>query len=310
MDAPTSSANQQRALANQAAREPVPEEPNPVDAASAEVASPGGAAEDVAAQDAAAQAAATQDVASAGRASREVASRDVASKGPDQSPPSEPGEAALRGAAAEPAPSRSAVAERSERHVPEQPPSRGRPRDASRDAALRSAAMDVMAEVGYRALTMDAVAARARAGKATIYRRWESKLDLVIDTCTQLVQRNIPEPDHGAIDRDLHDFLSAFAAFLTGPSGQAAQALVGELPHEPELAAAFRQSFLLPQRDILRTIIERGVDRGEVRADAAVDTVVELAGAALIHRLMLTGEPLDNDFVDRVLNQALLPLLR
>lgn len=85
---------------------------------------------------------------------------------------------------------------------------------------------------------------------------------------------------------------------------------MGELPHEPELAAAFRQSFLLPQRDILRTIIERGVDRGEVRADAAVDTVVELAGAALIHRLMLTGEPLDNDFVDRVLNQALLPLLR
>lgn len=289
VDAPTSSANQQRALANQAAREPVPEEPNPVDAASAEL-----AAQDVAAQ----------DVASSG-----VTSRDVAPAGPDQSPSSGPAEAALPGAA-ETAQSRSAAAERSEKHVPEQPPSRGRPRDASRDAALRSAAMDVMAEVGYRALTMDAVAARARAGKATIYRRWESKLDLVIDTCTQLVQRNIPDPDHGAIDRDLHDFLSAFAAFLTGPSGQAAQALVGELPHEPELAAAFRQSFLLPQRDILRTIIERGVDRGEVRADAAVDTVVELAGAALIHRLMLTGEPLDNDFVDRVLNQALLPLLR
>ncbi len=170
--------------------------------------------------------------------------------------------------------------------------------------------MDVMAEVGYRALTMDAVAARARAGKATIYRRWESKLDLVIDTCTQLVQRNIPDPDHGSIERDLHDFLSAFATFLTGPAGQAAQALVGELPHEPELAAAFRQSFLLPQRNILRRIIERGMSRGEVRADAAVDTVVELAGAALIHRLMLTGEPLDSAFVDQVLNQALLPLLR
>lgn len=261
-----------------------------MDAASAEVAAPEVAAQEV--------------------ASAEVASRDVASAGPDKSQPSDPGEATLRGASAEPTRSRSAVAERSEEHVPEQPASRGRPRDASRDAALRSAAMDVMAEVGYRALTMDAVAARARAGKATIYRRWESKLDLVIDTCTQLVQRNIPDPDHGAIDRDLHDFLSAFAAFLTGPSGQAAQALVGELPHEPELAAAFRQSFLLPQRDILRTIIERGVDRGEVRVDAAVDTVVELAGAALIHRLMLTGEPLDDDFVHRVLNQALLPLLR
>jgi AcrR family transcriptional regulator len=187
---------------------------------------------------------------------------------------------------------------------------RGRPRDATRDAALRQAAMEVLAQVGYRALTMDAVAAHARAGKATIYRRWDSKLDLVIDTCNQLVQRSIPEPDQGSIEGDLGEFLRGFASFLTGPVGKAAQALVGELPHEPELAAAFRESFLLPQRDVLRRIIERGVQRGEIRADAPIDTVVELAGAGLIHRLMLTGEPLDTRFVDRLLHEALLPLLR
>lgn len=189
------------------------------------------------------------------------------------------------------------------------PPTRGRPRDASRDAALRTAAMEVLAEVGYRALTMDAVAARARAGKATIYRRWESKLDLVIDTCTQLVQRNIPEPDSGSVDADLREFLSAFASLLTGPVGKAAQALVGELPHEPELAAAFRASFLAPQRDILRRIIERGTQRDEIRTEAPLDTVVELAGAALIYRLMISGEPLDTRFVERLLDDALLPLL-
>lgn len=187
---------------------------------------------------------------------------------------------------------------------------RGRPRDATRDAALRQAAMEVLAQVGYRALTMDAVAAQARAGKATIYRRWDSKLDLVIDTCNQLVQRSIPEPDQGFIEADLGEFLRAFASFLTGPVGKAAQALVGELPHEPELAAAFRESFLLPQRDVLRRIIERGVRRGEIRADAPIDTVVELAGAGLIYRLMLSGEPLDTRFVDRLLQEALLPLLR
>ncbi|MBK0870739.1 MULTISPECIES: TetR/AcrR family transcriptional regulator [unclassified Saccharopolyspora] len=190
------------------------------------------------------------------------------------------------------------------------PPGRGRPRDATRDAALRTAAMEVLAEVGYRALTMDAVAARARAGKATIYRRWESKLDLVIDTCTELVQRNIPEPDTGSVAGDLGEFLRAFATFLTGPAGKAAQALVGELPHESELAAAFRESFLLPQRNVLRLIMERGTERGEIAPDAPVDTVVELAGAGLLHRLMLTGEPLDTRFVDRLLGEALLPLLR
>ena len=189
-------------------------------------------------------------------------------------------------------------------------PSRGRPRDASRDAALRNAALEVMAEVGYRALTMDAVAARARAGKATIYRRWESKLDLVIDTCNQLVQRNIPERDSGSLDQDLRALLTGFASFLTGPAGKAAQTLVGELPHEPELAAAFRESFLLPQRDVLRRIVTRASARGEIRDDAPVDMIVELAGAALTHRLMLTGEPLDERFVDRLLDEALLPLMR
>jgi AcrR family transcriptional regulator len=186
---------------------------------------------------------------------------------------------------------------------------RGRPRDATRDDALRKAALEVMAEVGYRALTMDAVAARARAGKATIYRRWESKLDLVIDTCTQLASQNLPAPDTGSLAGDLREFLRSFAAFLSGPVGKAAQALVGELPHEPELASAFRETFLISQRDVLRGILDRAAARGEVRQDAPRGMVVELAGAALTYRLMLTGDPLDLPFVDRFGDQVLLPLV-
>jgi AcrR family transcriptional regulator len=167
-----------------------------------------------------------------------------------------------------------------------------------------------MAEVGYRALTMDAVAARARAGKATIYRRWDSKLDLVIDTCNQLVRREVAEPDTGSLEGDLRDFLLSFTAFLTGPVGKAAQALVGELPHEPELATAFRDTFLTNQRDVLHRVLDRGAARGELRADAPRSMVVELAGAALTYRLMITGDPLDQAFVERLLSQVILPLLR
>jgi AcrR family transcriptional regulator len=187
---------------------------------------------------------------------------------------------------------------------------RGRPRDASRDEALRQATLDVMAEVGYRALTMDAVAAKARAGKATIYRRWDSKLDLVIDTCNQLVRREIAEPDTGSLEGDLRDFLLSFTAFLTGPVGKAAQALVGELPHEPELAAAFRDTFLTNQRDVLHRVLDRGAARGELRGDAPRSMIVELAGSALTYRLMITGDPLDQAFVERLLNQVILPLVR
>ncbi|HEX4724249.1 MAG TPA: TetR/AcrR family transcriptional regulator [Pseudonocardiaceae bacterium] len=186
---------------------------------------------------------------------------------------------------------------------------RGRPRDASRDEALRAAALTVLAEVGYRALTMDAVAATARAGKATIYRRWDSKLDLVIDSCNQLVSRSIPAPNTGSLAGDLHEFLLAFATFLSGPAGKAAQALVGELPHEPELADAFRKSFLRSQRDVLRGVLERAGARGELADNAPQAMAVELAGAALTYRLMLTGDPLDAAFVDTLVDQILVPLL-
>lgn len=187
---------------------------------------------------------------------------------------------------------------------------RGRPRDASRDDALRQAAIAVMAEVGYRALTMDAVAARARAGKATIYRRWDSKLDLVIDSCNQLVSEHITEPDTGSLRGDLRAFLMAFAMFLSSPSGKAAQALVGELPHEPELADAFRATFLRSQRDTLKRILERATARAEVSADAPKNMLIELTGAALTYRLMITGDPLDEAFVDKFLSTVLMPLLQ
>ncbi|HWE90108.1 MAG TPA: TetR/AcrR family transcriptional regulator [Pseudonocardiaceae bacterium] len=185
---------------------------------------------------------------------------------------------------------------------------RGRPRDAGRDEALRDAALAVMADVGYRALTMDAVAARARAGKATIYRRWDSKLHLVIDAVVQSVNRSIPQPDTGSLSEDLRAFLMAFARFLTGSAGRAAQALVGELPHEPELADAFRRSFLTGQRDVLLRVLERAEERGELAGDAPKRMLVELAGAALTYRLMLTGDPLDAAFVDRLVDQVLMPL--
>jgi AcrR family transcriptional regulator len=175
---------------------------------------------------------------------------------------------------------------------------------------LRVAALAVLADVGYRALTMDAVAATARAGKATIYRRWDSKLDLVIDSCNQLVSENIPAPDTGSLAGDLREFLAAFAMFLSGPAGKAAQALVGELPHEPELAEAFRKSFLRSQRDVLRVVLERAAARREVDEDAPKGMAVELAGAALTYRLMLTGDPLDSSFVDRLVDEVLLPLLQ
>ncbi len=187
---------------------------------------------------------------------------------------------------------------------------RGRPRDGTRDDALRSATLDVLAEMGYRALTMDAVAKRARAGKATIYRRWNSKLHLVVDAFAREAQRSVPVPDTGNVAGDLREYLDAAARLLDGPVGRAAQALVGELSHEPELAAAFRASFLTGQRCAIDAVLRRAAERGEIRSDAPVATVAEITGAALAHRSMLSGQQLDGPFLDGLVDRVLLPLLR
>src|ERR687885_704622 len=92
----------------------------------------------------------------------------------------------------------------------------GRPRDPSRDGVIRAAILRLLAEVGYGALTMDAVAAEAGVGKATIYRRWRTKEDLVVDTISEVNRSEIPLPDTGTLEGDLRAMLHAVVAGING----------------------------------------------------------------------------------------------
>src|SRR5215210_7277732 len=108
-------------------------------------------------------------------------------------------------------------------HLPEPPrPSRGgRPRDPSRDDVIRAAILRLLAEVGYGALTMDAVAAEAGVGKATIYRRWRTKQDLVVDTISDLNRAEATPPDTGSLEGDLRAMLHTPVGVISGPTGAA-----------------------------------------------------------------------------------------
>ena len=109
----------------------------------------------------------------------------------------------------------------------------GRPRDPSRDEAIRAAILEVLARDGYAALTMDAVAAAAGVGKATIYRRWRTKSDLVADAVAELSQQSIEAPDTGALEGDLRVLLHWLVDAVNGPLGAATLSLLSALPHEP-----------------------------------------------------------------------------
>src|SRR5215203_7405886 len=95
----------------------------------------------------------------------------------------------------------------------------GRPRDPSRDGVIRAAILRLLADVGYGALTMDAVAAEAGVGKATIYRRWRTKQDLVVDTVSVMTQAIATPVDTGSLEGDVRAIVHRVVEMITGPVG-------------------------------------------------------------------------------------------
>jgi AcrR family transcriptional regulator len=190
-------------------------------------------------------------------------------------------------------------------------PSRGgRPRDPSRDSVIRAAILRLLADVGYGALTMDAVASEAGVGKATIYRRWRTKHDLVVDTITELNRSEAEPPNTGSLEGDLRALQQSLLALVNGPAGAVTLSLLSTVPHEPALAAAFHDGPLHEWRTAFAQVWAQAEQRGEVRTDMPAAMAAEITSAPLIQRWLLTGEPVDEAFAEDVLQTAVLPLIR
>jgi AcrR family transcriptional regulator len=175
---------------------------------------------------------------------------------------------------------------------------------------IRAAILRLLAEVGYGALTMDAVAAEAGVGKATIYRRWRTKQDLVVDTITELNRTEALSPDTGSLEDDLRNMLRSLVTMITGPVGAATLALLSTVPHQPALAEAFRNGPLGVWRDAFGEVWARAEERGELRPGLSSRLSAEATSALLVQRWLLTGETVDETFADEVLETMLLPMLR
>jgi AcrR family transcriptional regulator len=190
-------------------------------------------------------------------------------------------------------------------------PSRGgRPRDPSRDGVIRAAILRLLADVGYGALTMDAVASEAGVGKATIYRRWRTKQDLVVDTISDLNRAEASPPDTGSLEGDLRTMMHGLVTVISGPTGAATLSLLSTVPHQPALAEAFRNGPLGVWRHAFEQIWARAEERGDVRPGWHGSVAAESVSALLVQRWLLTGEPVDDAYADEVLDTVVLPLAR
>ena len=180
-----------------------------------------------------------------------------------------------------------------------------------REEAILRATLELLAEVGYDQLTIDGVAARAHCSKATIYRRWQGKAELVITA----VRRHSapppqPAPGTGSLREDLLAALEAMRSSLAGQDTALLLGLMTAMRHDQELAAVVREQVIDNKREVFGAAVARAVTRGELPAGADHTLLAEISSAMLLSRLLVTSEPLDAAFAQELVDDVLLPLLR
>ncbi len=186
----------------------------------------------------------------------------------------------------------------------------GRRRDHTRDPEILEAALDVLAETGYDGMTIDMVASRAKAGKATLYRRWPSKAELVIDAVACMKSGAIDHdnlPNTGTLRGDL-------VAMVKPPSMRDAErkmrvmaGLVSMLASNPQLAEAARQALVEPRAAINRVFFQRAIARGEIPADADMDALCLIGPSMVAYRTLMLGQPVDRAFLLSIIDKIVLP---
>jgi AcrR family transcriptional regulator len=184
-----------------------------------------------------------------------------------------------------------------------------RPRPGGRSArvraAVRQAVIAELAEVGFAKLSVESVATRAGVHKTTIYRRWPTREDLVLDALPAELGRDVAMPDTGSVRTDLRALMHFVVGNLTSPVGLGlARTLLTEAPRSPELRT-LAQRFWAERFGLVGAIIRRGVERGELAAGTDPDLLVEALIGPLYLRTLVTLAPLDSAFADRVLDFAL-----
>jgi AcrR family transcriptional regulator len=181
------------------------------------------------------------------------------------------------------------------------------PRSEAREQAILDAALELVMEVGYDRLSMDALAERAHASKATIYRRWSGKAQVVAEAIRRRKHGQHAVPDTGSLRQDLLEALGTMCISLDGDEALVA-GVMSAMRSDPELAELMR-SQVLDGDSPTDVVVARAVARGELPAGTSGELVNEVAPALVMTRLVFRGEPLDEAFTAHLVDEIILPLL-
>jgi AcrR family transcriptional regulator len=166
--------------------------------------------------------------------------------------------------------------------------------------------LEVIETEGLGGLSMDEVAHRAGVSKATIYRRWQSKEDLLIDVMARLSE-SVAAPDTGSIRGDLITVVSGVTTFMrSGSAGSIFPWLVGEMAAQTDIGRKYAETVIIPRRHALAEVIRRAVERGELHDDLDVELAVDmLTGPVILRKLMGFFRPVGDDWAEALVDRLL-----
>ena len=182
----------------------------------------------------------------------------------------------------------------------EEPRGRGRPRSEQARKAILQSTLDLLKQVGFSDLSIEAIAARAGVGKATVYRWWPNKAALVIDAFVSAVGEELRFPYSGSVPNTLREQMRRWTAVFRSPLGRIVATVIGAGQSEPEILRAFRDHWVEPRRREAREILRKGMEEGEIRNDLDPDTILDILYGPLYFRLLVQNAELNSEFVESV----------
>jgi len=176
----------------------------------------------------------------------------------------------------------------------------GRPRSEQAHDAILDAARDLLNEKGGAATTIEAIARRAGVGKPTIYRRWPSIADIVLEALLRQAEIDIPVPAESSAREALRVFLRRSMNAAAGADGAHLRFLLAHAQSDDSFRERFRDGFTAKRRETLKSILARTDERGETRSRIDPDTAADIVFGVMWYRLLVGHAPLDEALADEL----------
>jgi AcrR family transcriptional regulator len=185
----------------------------------------------------------------------------------------------------------------------------GRPRDSGRDEAIHEAALSILTEVGYDRTTVEAIAQRAQVGKATIYRRFKNKAEILMSAMNTHTACSLPRIDTGNLRDDLIAMIHEHVKILKGPDGELKMSLLAIAHRDPELGKLLGEHNPIEAERQSAEVFERAIARGEISEEADIAFLSEVVPSIITNRIFITHQPVNHKFIEQLVDQLLIPSL-